>query len=197
MNDYEESTVISSAFSSISRGVLIVDPLKDDEMKASVELAEGTKTGVYYYDIEYQFSKPLSLEFTAPYLAFDYYCFKDRNGSYIKMSEYTNSTFGDTGLTLSTADSALSISYQEYVQLVSDTGTQEGQPVVLHCYAKENIKSFLLFSKEPALPDNINRFKNPAPLRQFPCFLNLCQQLSTRFIPMQTITNSRNNSSSS
>ena len=134
--EYDEEEFISNAFGSISRGVYINEPAYDATIPRTLDIAGGAE-GVWYYDIEYQFSKPLALEFTAPYLAFDYYCFKNSTGTYVRFSDYE--TVEGPGITLKTNNSALSISYGEFSQLMFDCGRDDGM-VELHCFARENIK---------------------------------------------------------
>ena len=63
--NFSELDMVKDVFSSVSKGVYIRQPKDEDDKDYSVmrSFEDGAiQPGVYYYDIEYQFSKPLSLE---------------------------------------------------------------------------------------------------------------------------------------
>ena len=121
--------------------------------------------GVWYYEISYYFSDPLSLYFDSQYLSFDkfYYYDTNNNKQYLSRSYYEEEykVNNMNPLTLKTNNSSLTMSYDEYLKILAVTRkdvdpklitsesminslTPDESVLVLHCDAKEDIKSTIL-----------------------------------------------------
>ena len=103
----------------------------DEDQSRTPGSTTGAK-GVYYFDILYFFSEPLSLSFSSGYFEFARYY--SINGTTIKELKLTE-------LPLKTDNSVLSISYAEYNNNEFMTLSADGRTRILHCDVQESIKS--------------------------------------------------------
>ena len=103
--------------------------------------------GVYYFDITYYFAEALTIYFKSEYLAFDRYYYQSSASEYSSLHTalptYPQIQLIDFG----TNNSAITMSYQEFVDLRSRTyGYANGDTdkLILHLDAKESIKATTL-----------------------------------------------------
>jgi len=111
--------------------------VRDTTVYKGLDANNADLGGVYYYDIEYIFSEPLTFYFDSPYLAFTKYIYTN-GGTKVELKNHKTNDNTLPGASVCTNNSAITLSFSEYTEL-SKVASKDGI-VVLHCFATENTK---------------------------------------------------------
>ncbi|MBQ8425964.1 MAG: hypothetical protein IJX17_08135 [Clostridia bacterium] len=139
--DLPQSQILSMTEEEIIEGTIFVnttDAILQPKAQSDVEKYAGGPN-LFYYQVDYKFSAPLTFAFNSPYLTFDHYYYVNNNGEKIKL-ENSNSN-----VTLKTNNSVITMSYLEEFRLLLGEQVNEitldNNTIELYCVAKESIKT--------------------------------------------------------